>query len=93
MAHITGGGLPENLERLFQSDLGADLTIPHWDNAACQKIMTAVDSEDRFHTFNMGIGWVAIVNPEEAEKATAVQPGGYQMGVVKQGAGVTVKID
>ncbi|MBK1835178.1 phosphoribosylformylglycinamidine cyclo-ligase [Roseibacillus ishigakijimensis] len=91
MAHITGGGLPENLERLFQG-LGADLTIPHWDNAVCQKVLQSVDAEDRFHTFNMGLGWVAIVSPEEVEKVLAAGPGGVEIGRVRAGDGVSVKV-
>ena len=90
-AHIPGGCLPENLER-FLGDYGADLTIPYWNNEPAQKILAHVDSEDRFHTFNMGIGWVAIVKPEDAEKALAAGPGGAIIGTLKKGAGITVKV-
>lgn len=91
-AHITGGGLPENLER-FLGDKGSDLEIPYWDNEAAQKILEHVDEEDRFHTFNMGIGWVAIVKPEEAETACKAGPGGVVIGTIRQGAGITVKVN
>lgn len=90
-AHITGGGLPENLER-FLGDKGADLEIPYWDNAAAQKILSQVDAEDRFHTFNMGIGWVAIVCPEDVDKAVTAGPGGTVIGTLRQGAGINVKV-
>lgn len=90
-AHITGGGLPENLER-FLGDFGADLQIPYWDNKAAQKILAHVDDEDRFHTFNMGIGWVAIVKPEDADKALTAGLGGKILGVLRSGAGITVQI-
>lgn len=89
--HITGGGLPENLERLFQG-MGADLTIPYWDNAVCQKVLQSVDAEDRFHTFNMGIGWVAVVSPDDVEKVLSAGPGGSVLGTVREGDGVTVKV-
>lgn len=91
MAHITGGGLPENLERLFQG-MGADLTIPKWENEVCQKVLESVDGEDRFHTFNMGIGWVAVVAADDVEKALAAGPGGVVLGSVRAGDGVTVKV-
>jgi phosphoribosylformylglycinamidine cyclo-ligase len=91
MAHITGGGLPENLERLFRG-IGADLQIPRWELAGIDKLLSHVDSQDRFHTFNMGIGWVAIV--AEADVAAALQagPGGVVMGrmVPQEGVRVTV---
>jgi len=90
MAHITGGGLPENLERLFQGDLGADLEIPFWDNAPMRKLFEFVDAEDKFHTFNMGIGWVCIVAPEDADKILAAGPGGKVIGKVVNKEGVRV---
>ena len=90
-AHITGGGLPENLERLFQGK-GADLTVPYWENPVCQKVLESVDAEDRFHTFNMGIGWVAIVAPADVEKILSAGPGGVVLGTVRSGDGVTVKV-
>ncbi len=88
-AHITGGGLPENLER-FLGNFGADLVIPEWENEAAQKVLTHVDEEDRFHTFNMGIGWVTIVKPEDAERAQTAGPGGTVIGTLRKGAGIRV---
>ena len=90
-AHITGGGLPENLER-FLGEKGADLEIPYWDNAAVQKVLSFVDAEDRFHTFNMGIGWVAIVKPEQVEQACTAGPGGTVIGTMREGKGIHVKV-
>ncbi len=91
MAHITGGGLPENLERLFQ-DFGADLTIPEWNSAPLQKLFQYVDAEDRFHTFNMGFGWVVIVKPEEVDAVLAAGPGGQVIGKIVEQHGVRVSI-
>ncbi len=90
-AHITGGGLPENLER-FLGDKGADLAIPYWDKPAVQKVLAFVDAEDRFHTFNMGVGWVAIVKPEDVEQTMTAGPGGAVIGVIREGKGVKVSV-
>ncbi|MDB9741256.1 phosphoribosylformylglycinamidine cyclo-ligase [Akkermansiaceae bacterium] len=90
MAHITGGGLPENLERLFQNGLGADLEIPFWDNAPMRKLFDFVDAEDKFHTFNMGIGWVCIVDPADAQKILSAGCGGTVIGKVVANHGVRV---
>ncbi|MFT5881955.1 MAG: phosphoribosylformylglycinamidine cyclo-ligase, partial [Crocinitomicaceae bacterium] len=49
-----------------------------------------VDAEDKFHTFNMGIGWVAIVAPEDADKILAAGPGGKVIGKVVEQEGVRV---
>jgi phosphoribosylformylglycinamidine cyclo-ligase len=88
-AHITGGGLPENLERLFQG-LGADLKIPYWDNAPMRKLFDFIDAEDKFHTFNMGIGWVCIVSPDDVDKVLSAGPGGHIIGKVVSQEGVRV---
>ncbi|MGA0900677.1 MAG: phosphoribosylformylglycinamidine cyclo-ligase [Luteolibacter sp.] len=91
MAHITGGGLPENLERLFRG-MGAELEIPKWEMPGADKLFRHVDAEDRFHTFNMGIGWVSIV--DEADVATALKagPGGTVIGSMVSQEGVRVKV-
>ena len=72
MAHITGGGLPENLPRCLNS--GQSIEIQHgswkipnifnWLAEAGQ-----VSSEAMFNTFNMGIGFVVILPQNRAEAA------------------------
>jgi phosphoribosylformylglycinamidine cyclo-ligase len=91
MAHITGGGLPENLERLFRG-MGADLEIPRWDLPGIAKLLAHVDSEDRFHTFNMGIGWVAIVAEADVPGALTAGPGGCVIGRMVAQEGVRVRV-
>jgi len=91
MAHITGGGLPENLERLFRG-LGGDLEIPFWENDVTQKVLAHTDAEDRFHTFNMGLGWVAIVDPADVDAACAAGLGGTVIGEVRSGDGISVTV-
>lgn len=90
-AHITGGGLPENLER-FLGNMGSDLTIPYWNNVPAQKILAETDPHDRFHTFNMGIGWVSIVKPSDVEQALKAGPGGHVIGTLRAGAGITITV-
>ena len=90
-AHITGGGLPENLERLFRG-MGADLTIPYWENEPVQKLLLHTDPEDRFNAFNMGIGWVAVVDPDSVEAACAAGPGGTVLGELREGDGITATV-
>ena len=51
-----------------------------------------VDPQDRFNTFNMGIGWVAIVRPEDAEAALKAGPGGTVIGTLREGRGIHVKV-
>jgi phosphoribosylformylglycinamidine cyclo-ligase len=91
MAHITGGGLPENLERLFIG-MGADLEIPEWKLPGIEKLLEHIDAEDRFHTFNMGIGWVVIVDAAHVETALKAGPGGHVLGQMRDGESVKVKV-
>lgn len=91
MAHITGGGLPENLERLFRG-MGANLEIPEWNLPGIRKLFEHVDADDRFHTFNMGVGWVVIVAASDVEVAAAAGPGGVVIGRMVSQEGVRVRV-
>jgi phosphoribosylformylglycinamidine cyclo-ligase len=70
-AHITGGGLIENVPRMLPNDLTAKVDRAAWD---VPEIFTriqksgAVSDEDMFRTFNMGIGMVICVPKEQAEQ-------------------------
>jgi phosphoribosylformylglycinamidine cyclo-ligase len=72
MAHITGGGLPENLPRCLNQGQSIEVnqgswTIPpvfDWLGTAGQ-----IKPEAMFNTFNMGIGFVVIVPPDQVKPA------------------------
>ena len=81
MAHITGGGLPENLERIL-GDKGASLEVPVWELPAVGKVLNHVETDEAFSTFNMGIGWVSIVDPEDEDTAMNVIPGAVRLGEI-----------
>jgi phosphoribosylformylglycinamidine cyclo-ligase len=91
MAHITGGGLTENLER-FLGHKGADLSIPAWNLGAIPKVLQHCDPADQINTFNMGWGWVVIVPQADKAKALAAGPGGRELGVITDSEGVRVSI-
>lgn len=93
MAHITGGGLVENLGRIFtRRGLGCHLQVPVWENAVVQKVLRHADANDRWDTFNMGIGWVAIVEPKHAAKALKVGKGAVVLGEMDKSAKVTCEL-
>lgn len=92
MSHITGGGLNENLGRLLVfGSHGATLKVPHWNNPVVQRVLAHVDPRDAFHTFNMGFGWVAIVGPEDVEKALRCGAGGIVLGEIDGSGKVCVE--
>lgn len=93
MAHITGGGLWENLGRIFvKRGLGCHLKVPVWPNPVVQKILRHVDAADAWKTFNMGIGWVAILDPSQARKAMKVGTGAVLLGEMDKSGAVTCEL-
>jgi len=88
MAHITGGGLPENLPRVIPDGLTARIERSRWTVPTLfdtlQRLGNVEDGE-MFRTFNMGIGYVAIVPAADAEKALAAAPGALKIGEVVKG--------
>ena len=72
MAHITGGGIPENLPRCIPSKYNVKVDYNSWPIPELfSKIMLAgeIPEEDMINTFNMGIGYCLIV-PEDVAKDT-----------------------
>ena len=67
MAHITGGGIPENLPRCLPQGLNVDVDYNAWPlPEVFQKIMLAgeIPQEEMIKTFNMGIGFCIVVPPD-----------------------------
>ena len=72
LAHITGGGLVENLPRILDGQLTAELERDSWPQPPLFPWLQqkgGVSDEEMFRVFNCGIGMVAIVGEEEAEPA------------------------
>ncbi len=73
-AHITGGGLTENLPRVLPGGLGVQIDLDAWDILPVFKWLAEVgglDQAEMLKTFNCGIGMVAIVSPNDVAAATA----------------------
>ncbi|MCA8993057.1 MAG: phosphoribosylformylglycinamidine cyclo-ligase [Planctomycetaceae bacterium] len=70
IAHITGGGLAENVERLLPKNVSVVVDRSTWQTPAVfdwiQKLGD-VEREEMFRVFNMGIGLVLIVRPDQME--------------------------
>ena len=67
IAHITGGGLGENVPRVIPKDRDAVIRRGSWDVPAVFQILQkagSVDMEEMYRVFNMGIGLVLVVDPE-----------------------------
>lgn len=94
MAHITGGGLPGNVNRALPDDLDAELDRKAWDVPAVfgflQKHGRVADDE-MMRVFNMGIGYTLIVRPHFADAvADKLRRAGetvYKLGQIVPGRG------
>ena len=97
MAHITGGGLPENLPRCLGKGQSVRLIAESWPVLPVFNwIQSAgsVSAVDMFNTFNMGIGFVVIVPPDQAALARQhfANEGiaAYEIGEVVAGDGLVL---
>jgi phosphoribosylformylglycinamidine cyclo-ligase len=74
-AHVTGGGLVANLARVMPRGLTAVLERSSWTPQPVFRLIAQrgkVDAAEMEQTFNMGVGMVAVVAPEDVERALAV---------------------
>ena len=96
VSHITGGGFYENIPRSLKKGCAAridkaDVRMPaHVRRHAARRL--AISERDMFNTFNMGVGMVLTVAPEDADKAIAILKAhgedAYRLGTIVEGDGV-----
>jgi len=70
IAHITGGGLEENIERITPAGIEIDIDGKSWDRPPVFQWLQNlgnVDTEEMFRVFNMGLGLAIIVSPYYAD--------------------------
>ncbi len=85
LAHITGGGITENLPRVLPDNLKAVVdrskikTLPIFDFMS-----KYVEEEEMYRTFNMGVGMVLVVNPKNVD-AVLENTDGYVIGEIAAG--------
>ena len=70
MAHITGGGLEENIERVVPEGLKVVLDFDAWERPAIFDLIASagVEEKEMRKVFNLGIGFVFICNPADLEE-------------------------
>ena len=94
MAHITGGGLTENIPRVLPENCVAQIDAQSWPLPKLfQWLQQAgnVEQQGMYRTFNCGIGMAVIVPAEQAEAAQAFLTGQgetvYRLGTIRERAG------
>ena len=93
LAHITGGGLLENIPRILPEGTAAEIEKGSWPVLPVFELMQRIgniDQAEMFRTFNMGIGMVIICAPDNAPQIkTRVESSGsecFRIGTVTRGA-------
>ena len=89
LAHITGGGLIDNLPRILPNNCNAVIDTKSWRVPRIFQTLQQkgnVDAEEMYQVFNMGIGMVAIVSEHDAKRTMSILRG-KQIVRLERGAG------
>ena len=88
MAHITGGGIPGNLPRIFPRGLAAQIDKSSWKAPAIFTLIQkrgSIEEKEMYRVFNMGVGMLVICAPSDVDKLLAAVPKSWVIGeMVKQ---------
>ena len=88
LAHITGGGLPENVLRIMPKGLGAWFDTSTWDIPPIFTMIQQagnVDVDEMFRVFNMGVGMVLACDSKNTDEVRRIVPEARVVGEVVKG--------
>jgi phosphoribosylformylglycinamidine cyclo-ligase len=91
IAHITGGGIPGNVPRIMPDGLGARIDRASWRVPAVFRLIQekgGIDGDEMYRAFNMGMGLVLAVAPQEVDPVLAQLSEAWVCGEVIEGKGV-----
>ena len=91
LAHITGGGLIDNIPRILPRDCDAVIETESWRVPSIFKTIEengSVDRTEMYQVFNMGIGMIAVVAKRHAARAASMLRA-KQIGRIERGSGKT----
>ncbi|WP_340110468.1 phosphoribosylformylglycinamidine cyclo-ligase [Pikeienuella sp. HZG-20] len=98
LAHITGGGLTENLPRILPDGLGAEIDLAAWPLPPIFRWLmetAEIDGAEMLKTFNCGVGMIVVAPAAEADAVeTALRAAGeapFRIGALVSGAGVAYR--
>jgi phosphoribosylformylglycinamidine cyclo-ligase len=98
LAHVTGGGIPGNLPRVLPEGLGATVDRSAWPVPPIFSALQesgGVAREEMDRVFNMGVGMIAVVAPEDTaiieRAASDARVESWIIGSVRRGRGVTYR--
>ncbi len=75
MAHVTGGGITENLPRVLPAGCAAEVDVTSWNVPAIFRLIRSrgrIATEEMYRAFNMGVGMILVCSHEHAPSARAM---------------------
>jgi phosphoribosylformylglycinamidine cyclo-ligase len=93
MAHITGGGITENLPRMLPEGCAAAVDVQSWTVPAIFRLLQgrgAITTDEMFRAFNMGVGLIVACRASQADRARQIlsaagEPRAHVVGTVVRG--------
>jgi phosphoribosylformylglycinamidine cyclo-ligase len=93
LAHITGGGITENLPRVLPEGCGAEIRLRSWTPPAIFRLLAergGVERAEMFRTFNMGVGMIVVCSDGDLRSvldalATSGEPRAWHLGSIVPG--------
>jgi phosphoribosylformylglycinamidine cyclo-ligase len=85
LAHITGGGWPDNIPRTLPDGLGVEVESGSWRVPRIFSLIQErgdIPDAEMVRTFNLGIGLTAVVRPEHVDLALAAVPDAVRVGTI-----------
>ena len=90
MAHVTGGGLRDNVPRMLPDGMGAHFDPSTWTVPPIFTLLqelSNIDSDEMYHVFNMGLGMVLACDADDAEQVCSLAPEARVVGEVVRATG------
>ncbi len=88
MAHITGGGVVDNLPRILPEGVGAKLFKGTWDVPPIFSLIQelgGIDDEEMYRVFNMGLGMLFVLPPQDVARVLKTLPEARHVGIIQRG--------
>jgi phosphoribosylformylglycinamidine cyclo-ligase len=95
MAHITGGGYVENVPRILPEGVTASFDTSAWPVLPIFQLIQQrgeISSEEMYEVFNMGLGLVLMVSPDDADEVRAAIPEALAVGEIREWSGRPVEL-
>jgi len=89
MAHITGGGITDNLPRILPDGCAASIRTDSWTVPPLFRLLQqhgSIAGDEMFRAFNMGIGLIVVCAPDNAERAAALLEAAGEPATIRLGS-------